>query len=408
MTAKRTIFHVDVNSAFLSWTSAENLKNGTGPDLRKIPAVIGGDRDKRHGIVLAKSDAAKKAGIQTAMTIGEAYALCPDLTAASPDHRLYRMYSRRLMNFLKMLTPAVEQASIDEAYLDFTGKHDIEVEPVRSAVEIKDEIKRRFGFTVNIGISENKVLAKMASDFQKPDRVHTLWRSEIKSRMWPLPVSDLFMAGRASVRRLKSFGIETIGDLAASDPTLIEHRLKSHGRMLWEFANGIDDSPVRVERDEPKCIGNSTTLPADVTDADEADKVLKALCSRVSGRLERAGYQSGNICVEIKYSDFTKVSRQQMMPSLVSSADIIFRESSSIFRELWNGSPVRLIGVRASKLVKCGEPVQLTIEDLTKPEYQKENILESTINEIRKRYGGDSVKRAADIDHVREENGRIR
>lgn len=397
MAEKRTIFHVDVNSAFLSWTSVENLKNGTGPDLRKIPAVIGGDRDSRHGIVLAKSEAAKKAGIHTAMTLGEAYALCPGLVTAPPDRRSYNMYSKKLVGYLKTLTPVVEQASIDEAYLDMTGIRDAAVSPVETACRIKDEIRRRFGFTVNVGISENKVLAKMASDFEKPDKVHTLFRYEIKEKMWPLPVSDLYMAGKSSVKRLNDLGIETIGELALSDPAFIERRLKSHGKMLWQFANGIDDSPVRSVRDEPKGVGSSVTLPSDVTDEAHAFTVLGKLSSEVSKRLERSGYYADNICVEIKYSDFTKVSRQHMTGRPLISAGSIADEAEEIFRELWNGNPVRLLGIRASKLVKKGEPVQITMDDLDKPEYKKEEKLESTISEIRKRFGSDSVRRGNEI-----------
>ncbi|MDD7408955.1 MAG: DNA polymerase IV [Anaerovoracaceae bacterium] len=398
MAEKRTIFHIDVNSAFLSWTSAHNIENGKGPDLRKMAAVIGGDRDSRHGIVLAKSDAAKKAGIHTAMTISEALTLCPNLVTAPPDFRIYRAYSARLMKYLRTLTPLVEQASIDEAYLDLSSRPEISAAPVEAAYRIKDHIRNSFGFTVNVGISENKVLAKMASDFEKPDRVHTLFKNEIREKMWPLPVSELYMAGRSSVRKLKEMGINDIGDLARSDPALIERRLKSHGRMLWLFANGIDDSPVKAVREEPKGIGSSTTLPVDVTAPEEADRVLKELCAQVSRRLDKAGYMAGNICVEIKYSDFSKSSRQHMLSSPVSSADRLLAECTDIFRELWDGSPVRLLGVRASKLVRHGTPVQISIMDMASPEYQKEDRLESTLEEIKKRYGQGSVKRGSELE----------
>ena len=194
---ERIIFHIDVNSAFLSWTSVENLRTGRGPDLRLIPAVIGGDQSSRHGIVLAKSIPAKAFGIYTSQPVAQALRLCGDLTVYPPEHELYRRFSRELMAYLKSLTPDVEQLSIDECFLDFTGIAHRYPSPVQAAHSIRDTIYARFGFTVNIGISSNKLLAKMASDFEKPNRVHTLFPSEVPEKMWPLPVGELYMAGRS-------------------------------------------------------------------------------------------------------------------------------------------------------------------------------------------------------------------
>ena len=257
------IFHIDVNSAYLSWTAVEQLKNGKETDIRTIPAIIGGDQKSRHGVVLAKSVPAKKYGIHTGEPVANAFRKCPNLVMEPPDHRLYSAYSRRLMDFLKTYTPDIEQVSVDECYMDFTGIASRYYSPVTAALEIKDEVKKRFGFTVNIGISSVKVLAKMASDFEKPDKVHTLFPEEIQVKMWPLPVEELYMAGRSSVETLRKLEIRTIGELAQADPKILELHLKSHGRRLWEFANGMDDSEVETSPSEAKGIGNSTTLSRD-------------------------------------------------------------------------------------------------------------------------------------------------
>lgn len=271
---RQIIFHIDVNSAYLSWTAVEELKNGSERDLREIPAIIGGSQKSRHGVVLAKSIPAKKFGIKTGEPVANALRKCPNLTMAPPDHKMYHEYSQRLMDFLKTYTPDIEQVSVDECFMDFTGIAKQFRSPVEAALEIKNEVKKRFGFTVNIGISDKKLLAKMASDFQKPDKVHTLFTEEIQVKMWPLPVGELYMAGQSSVKTLEKLEIRTIGDLAQTDSKIIELHLKSHGRKLWELANGLDDSVVEVEKAEAKGIGNSTTLPKDLETEVEAREVL--------------------------------------------------------------------------------------------------------------------------------------
>ena len=293
----RIIFHIDVNSAYLSWTAVEQLKSGAALDIRTIPAIIGGDRKSRHGVVLAKSIPAKKYGIHTGEPVANALRKCPDIHMEPPDHALYHEYSRRLMEFLHTYTPDIEQVSVDECYLDFTGIAHRYHSYVSAAFEIKDRVREKFGFTVNIGISSNKLLAKMASDFEKPDRVHTLFPEEIKVKMWPLPVRELYMAGGSSVETLKKLGIRTIGELAQADPKILELHLKSHGRMLWNFANGIDDSPVVTWKTEAKGIGNSTTLPADVGGGGQdpsrtgRERGRKAAKSRSEGRNGQCGDQ---------------------------------------------------------------------------------------------------------------------
>ena len=404
------IFHIDVNSAYLSWTAVEQLKNGARTDIRTIPAIIGGDQKSRHGIVLAKSVPAKKYGIRTGEPVANAFRKCPNLHMEAPDHEMYHKHSRELMAFLRSYTPDIEQVSVDECYMDFTGISGRFVSPVEAAFEIKDEVKKRFGFTVNIGISDVKVLAKMASNFQKPDRVHTLFRKEIQEKMWPLPVSNLFMAGGSSVEVLKKLEIQTIGDLAKADVKLIELHLKSHGKRLWEFANGIDDSVVESEKSEAKGIGNSTTLSKDATTTEEALNVLLALSESVGRRLRNQGYRAGMVNVEVKYADFTINSHQKQLKRETSSDQNIYQAAALLFREMWNGRPIRLLGIRTSKLVREDEPQQLSLFDLNISKKNEENIskevrrlensqkhekLDQALDEIRKKFGNDAVVRAS-------------
>jgi nucleotidyltransferase/DNA polymerase involved in DNA repair len=216
------IFHIDVNSAFLSWSAVEELKNGADRDLRKINAIVGGDQKSRHGIVLAKSQSAKRYGIRTGEPVANAFRKCSDLVVVPPDHRCYQEYSKRLMDLLRDYTPDIEQVSVDECFMDFTGIAHRFHSPIDGAMEIKNAVRDKFGFTVNVGISTNKLLAKMASDFEKPDKVHTLFPEEIQAKMWPLPVEDLFMAGRSSVETLHKLEMRTIGDVAQADPAILE------------------------------------------------------------------------------------------------------------------------------------------------------------------------------------------
>lgn len=360
---RRIIFHIDVNSAFLSWTAVEELKNGSNRDLREIPSIIGGDQKSRRGVVLAKSVPAKKYKIQTGEPVANALRKCPNLVMAPPDHRMYKEYSRRLMEFLKTYTSDIEQISIDECFMDFTGIAKNYSSPVEAALEIKNRVKEMFGFTVNIGISDKKLLAKMASDFEKPDKVHTLFTEEIQAKMWPLPVGDLYMAGKSTVKTLEKLEIKSIGDLAKTNPKIIELHLKSHGRKLWELANGMDDSVVELEKADAKGIGNSTTLPKDLETEEEAKKVLLRLAESVGGRLRKAGQKAGMVSVEIKYYNFESCSHQKQLLQTTNSDQVIYDTAMDLFRELWNKEPIRLLGIRTSKLCEEGEPEQLTIFD---------------------------------------------
>ena len=391
------IFHIDVNSAYLSWTAVEQLKNGAAVDLREIPAIIGGDQKSRHGVVLAKSPAAKRYGIRTGEPVANAFRKCPNLAMYPPDHKMYREKSRRLMEYLRTFTKEIEQVSVDECYMDFTGIADRWNSPVDGAVEIKDGIKARFGFTVNIGISTNKLLAKMASDFEKPDRIHTLYPEEIKEKMWPLPIGELYMAGKSSVEVLKKPEINTIGDLAQADLKLITLHLKSHGKMLWEFANGIGTSVVQSEPDEAKGIGNSTTLSEDAATIEEVIPVFERLAQSVGGRLKKAGKKAGMVSMEIKYYDFSTTSHQIQLDKPTNTPEVLKETACSLFLEVWNGEPVRLLGIRTSKLSDESAPEQLSIFDIEIPKEpdEKHKRLKKAMDEINGKFGEGAVMKAS-------------
>lgn len=407
----KTIFHIDVNSAYLSWSALELLSQGADIDLRDIPSIIGGDMEKRHGVVLAKSIPAKAYGIKTGEPIVHALRKCPCLTLQAPDHMLYRRRSAELMDFLSHICPDIEQVSVDECYMDYTPVAAQYGEPYSAAVKIKDSIHQRFGYTVNIGISNCKVLAKMASDFQKPDLAHTLFPEEIKDKMWPLPVSSLYMCGQSSVEALKKLEILTIGDLASADKSILAAHLKSHGIMLWEYANGIDSSKVATGHTDLKGIGNSVTLKEDALTREDAFRVLLSLAETVAGRLRKSRQMAGMIGIEIKYNTFRKVSHQLTLQNPVSATDIIYHKACSLFDELWDGIPIRLLGIRTSKLKPEDEPVQLSLFDLpeipsshrdTAISTSKQKKLNQALDSIRKKYGEDSVIRGS-LLHIKDD-----
>ena len=398
------IFHIDVNSAYLSWSSVENLKTGEGIDLREIPSIIGGDEKSRHGVVLAKSVPAKAFGIVTGEPVAMAIKKCPGLVMAPPDHELYRRYSRQLMELLHTYTSDIEQLSVDECFLSYTPIAHRFSSPVEAAHIIKDRIRTELGFTVNIGIAPNKLLAKMASDFQKPDRVHTLFPDEIPSKMWPLPVDELYMVGKSSAARLRQLGIHTIGDLASADQDFLVSHFKSHGKQMWEYANGIDPRPVLPEQVGAKGVGNSTTLSRDITRAEDAYPILLSLCESVSGRLRKADVLAGNLCVEIKYHTFETTSHQSALLSPSNTTDALYRNACQLFDTLWNGTPIRLLGIRCAKLIPSDTPVQMSIFDFAsssvhpeKPaaDTKKQQQLEKALDDIRKRYGKNAVTRGS-------------
>ena len=399
----RIIFHIDVNSAYLSWSAIDLLQaNPDSVDIRTIPAIIGGNRKTRHGIVLAKSLSAKNTyHIHTAEPVANALKKCPTLTIVPPDHDSYSRHSKQFVGFLRTLTPEIEQVSVDECFLDYTSIASRFSSPEEGAAYIRNYIYSHFGFTVNVGISSNKVLAKMASDFEKPDKVHTLFPEEVPVKMWPLPVRDLFMVGHASAAKLELLGIKTIGDLAKMDPALIEAHLKSHGRTIWEYANGIESVHIdeRTKTDTSnKGIGNSTTLSADVTTEEAARKVLLELSESVAGRLRKAGFLAGMVSVEIRYNTFENVSHQMQLLSPSQATQVIYEAAGQLFHELWNGTPVRLLGIRTSKLSDC-QVRQMNLFDYVKNDKQEK--LDQALDSIRQKYGSKAVMRGSFLEEKR-------
>ncbi len=391
-------FHIDVNSAFLSWSALERLESGSETDLRLIPSIVGGDMSKRHGVVLAKSIPAKAYGIVTGEPVVNAFRKCPHLVTVPPSHTLYHRKSSQLMEYLSGICPDIEQVSVDECYMDYSPISSNYSSPESAAAMIKDNVREKFGFTVNVGISDKKILAKMASDFKKPDLVHTLYSWEIRDKMWKLPVSSLFMCGKSSVDTLRKLGILTIGDLALSDPEIIESHLKSHGKTLWQYANGIDSSTIFSEPAKMKGIGNSTTLGSDAATREEAAKILLSLAESVGRRLRADHSRAGLVCTEIKYNTFRSVSHQAVLEVPTSSTNVIYSQSLALFDELWDETPIRLLGIRTSKLVPDSEPVQLNLFDYKAPVSEKQQKLDSALDSIRQRFGKDAIKRGSLLD----------
>lgn len=405
---EKIIFHVDVNSAFLSWEAVYQMKClGETLDLREIPSAICGDIKKRHGIILAKSTPAKKYKIKTAETISDALKKCPNLVLVQPHYDLYEASSKALMEILKMFSPEVEQYSIDEAYLDMTGTKPLWGSPVIAANLIKDKIYKELGFTVNIGVSNNKLLAKMASDFKKPNLVHTLFPKELQTKMWCLPVGDLFFCGRATENKLNKLGIKTIGELANTDISLLRNHLKKHGEILWCFANGIDVSVVESVAPANKGYGNSMTVPFDVCDAPTAKMVLLSLCETVGMRLRKDEVKISVIAVSIKDFALRSMRHQKTLFTATNITNEIFWAVSQAFDELWDGyTPIRQLGVHTSRVVDQNVQRQLDLFDMQK--YEKYEVLDSTIDKIRSRYGEEAIFRASYVNaRIRPLNGGV-
>ncbi|MCO1604025.1 DNA polymerase Y family protein [Desulfosporosinus nitroreducens] len=386
------IFHIDVNSAYLSWEAVHRIQHGHTLDLRTVPSVVGGNPETRHGIVLTKSIPAKKYNIQTGETIYTAKAKCPELIIVPPNYGLYMQCSRAFGDILREYSPLVEQYSIDEYFIDFTNMGRIYADPVEAAYIIKERIKEELGFTVNIGISTNKILAKMASELKKPDKVHTIFPHEIADKMWCLPIEELFMVGRATAKKLRSRAINTIGDLAQADLKMFKLFLKSHGVLVWNYANGNDISPVRENRRTMiKGIGNSTTISFDVEDKTTAHLVLLSLTETVASRLRQAEYCACLVSVSIKTNEFYSCSHQRKLASAKDCTNAIHEIACELFDELWKGEPIRHLGVRVSELCR-NYFMQLS---LFERDYEKQRAVDRTVDSIRERFGPDAVFRSS-------------
>lgn len=392
---ERKILHVDVNNAFLSWTAVDKLNKGELLDIRTVLSVIGGDESQRKGIVLAKSNMAKVVGIKTGEPLYLAKRLCPNILIFKGDFNVYRKFSDAMYNILLEYTDKVERYSIDECFMDLTNYLvDGEILEEKSK-EISGRIYNELGFTVNVGVSTNKLLAKMASDFEKPNKIHTLYKDEIEVKMWDLPVADLFMVGRKSIEKLLRIGIRTIGDLAKRNRIELEKIFGKHGILMWEYANGIDESEVVYKYQEPKGIGNEITLPYDYRDVEKIEQVLLALTEQVTFRLRKYNLVTGSINVQIKDSNFIKSSHQRKLLYPTSSTKIIYQEVKKVFYEFYKGQAIRLIGVRVDKLCK-EEEKQLSFFEMGND--KKQEKLDKTVDELKKKYGYNLITRAGKMN----------
>ena len=393
MDVERQILHVDVNNAFLSRTALERLKAGDSVDLRKIPSAICGDENKRSGIILAKSPLAKAMGVVTGETVYQATKKCPNLKLYSTDFKAYQKYSDELYNLLREYTDIIERFSIDECFLDMTNFLMGDT-LLAKAHEINRRVKNELGFTVNIGLSTNKLLAKMASDFSKPDKIHTLYPNEIKNKMWSLDVSELFMIGKKSVPKLNKMGIFKIGDLACFDKKILVKRMGKFGKLAWEYANGIDNSEVVAIRERAKSIGNSITLPIDISNAEKLESVLLALVEQVTFRLRKEKLFASTISVQLRTKDFKDFSHQSKLDFSTSNTKEIYEKAKMVFQEMYKENiPIRLIGFRVDKLVDTEE--QISFFDSNKVENNK---LDKALDSIKSKYGYMSITRAGELN----------
>lgn len=391
----RLIFHIDVNSAFLSWEATRRVSLGED-DIRLIPSAIGGDREKRTGVILAKSIPAKKYGIKTGEPVASALRKCPDLFLARPDFRLYEQSSHAFITIVKEFAPVVEQVSIDECFADFSGTHRIYPDPIALAYTIKDKIRNELGFTVNVGIGDCKLLAKMASDFEKPDKVHTLFQSEIPQKMWPLPVGDLFTVGAATADKLRHAKIMTIGDLANTEVTRVQRLVgQKMGKHIHDYANGIDPSEVLAEPEEAKGYSISTTLEDDVKKADQAYPVLLALADSVTARIRSDGAKAYCVAVTIRDNSFKTRSHQRSLMNPTDISKEVYQISKELFDELWDGfTPLRLLGIALTNITR-EDTIQFSLfQDASREKARKIDKAKDALNA---KFGSATIVRGSSI-----------
>lgn len=390
---ERLIFHVDVNSAYLSWEAARRMASGE-EDIRLIASAIGGDRDKRTGVVLAKSIPAKRMGVKTGEPIAMALRKCPNLFIAKPDFLLYEKSSQSFMDVCGKYSPLVEKYSIDECFLDMSKMGQIYPDPFNAAGQIKDEIRNNLNFTVNVGIGPNKLLAKMASDFEKPDKIHSLYIGELESKLWPLPVRALFSVGRVTAERLEKAMIYTIGDLANADLKKIQSLVGiKAGQQIYDYANGIDDSPVIKGGKEAKGYSNSTTLDKDVRTVEEAFKILMALTDTCASRMRADGVKAYCVSVTIRDNFFKDKSHQKSLTEPTDITSEIYSVSGKLFSELWDKkTPLRLLAVALTDLTREECIQQSFFSDGNK---EKDTKLDKAVDSIRSKFGTGTIMRGS-------------
>lgn len=391
---ERIIFHIDVNNAFLSWTAVALLKKGYKIDIRTIPSIIAGDEQKRQGIVLAKSPIAKKYGIKTAETIYQAKKKCPNIQIFSPDFKIYYEQSKNLFNYLKQYSPLIEQFSIDECFLDMTGTNYLYKDYLKLADKIRTDIYNLFGFTVNIGIGNNKLCAKMASDFEKPNKVHTLYKNEIEQKLWPLDVEDLFMCGKKSKIILNNLNIYTIKDLAYFDSKTLEKYFKNQAKYLKEAAWGIDYSKVETTKtSKNQSISISETLPFDMLDKEKIKEVLFRQIQEITRELRQKKLFARTIAIIYKNKNFVSYTAQTKLNNPSDNTSEIFKVLIKLFEKSFKNEPIRLIGIRLTDLQKTKEK-QISIFD-TNLEEKENNKIEKTMDKINNKFGKSLVAPAS-------------
>lgn len=384
----RVIFLVDMNAFFISCEMTRH------PEIEGKPAAVAGDPENRTGIILTANYEARKYGIKTTMILKEAFKLCPDLIIIPPDHGFYRKKSKEVMQILSSYTPLIEQNSIDEAWLDMTGSQGLFGQPFEAAESIMDRIKNELNLWCSIGISENKFLAKMASEMKKPLGITELWIKDIQKKLWPLPVNYLYGVGKQTSKKLNNLGIFTIKNLALANKEYIYNNLGNKGAELVLLANGIDDSPVTINREEDiKSIGRSTTLPHDITDIGYAKAILMDLSDEVGMTARKNGKKGHTVQIAIKYSNFKTITRQMTISPTCNIKDI-YAAGVKLLESNWSKEPVRLLGISLSGFQNDNEQISLfNILDLNEEKSDdKISNLEDTILQIRNKYGSEIIK----------------
>ena len=397
---KRIIFHIDQNCYF---ASVEMISR---PELKDVPMAVAGDAKVRHGIILAKNEPAKKYGIKTAEAIWQAQAKCPDLVLVDAHHEKYEFYSKKLREMYSEYTDRVEPFGLDECWLDMTGIVSDYEEAEEIALEIRNRVKEEFKLTCSVGISFNKVFAKLGSDYKKPDATTVFSDTNWKEKIWPLPVSDLLFVGKHTADKLSKINVKTIGDLAAADGEFISRYLGKAGVVLWEYANGMDNAPVAESgyKRIPKSVGNSTTTAEDMTSDREIERTLHMLSESVAGRLRKHGLKGTVVQITVRDRDLGIYEKQGILYRATDDSKDIYKAANDLFKGSydWNKG-VRSIGVRCTKLVRSDSGEQLSLFTEAQRS-ERDDRLNKAIDDLNRRYGTSVIKSAAEAESASKEN----
>ena len=392
----RVILHCDMNGFF---ASVELLSH---PELRDRPMAVCGSPDKRHGIILAKNELAKKAGVVTAETVWQALKKCPDLQFVPPHMSKYKHYSRLINGIYQRFTDMVEPFSIDESWLDVTASQSLFGSGKVIADTIRETVKRELGLTLSAGVSFNKIFAKMGSEYKKPDATTLITRENYRQLLWPLPAREMFFVGKVTAKKLSASGINTIGDIALANPDVLEHMLGKQGRQLWEYTNGLDNSPVARsgEAEKIKSVGNGVTFTRDLLTEEDLITAVTSLSDTVAGRLRKYGMKACGVKVDIKDPYFKVISRQKQLFSPTNLAFDLSRAALEIIHASWKtGSPIRMLTITGINLTDEIFDEQLSLFSGDSKSRIKDEQVERTMDKVRKKYGSSSIGFAAVIDN---------